>query len=151
MRPSGLDWSKTEPHSLFYLPCQAQNPSDSFFLDFSGPTRSPITPSTWLQNASIPLQPELETAPIYENQQSEVNDKVIQEAVGFWRTSKAYPGQGNEMFFNLALSLRRAGMSLHQIEAKLREEAQYGRSPAERLAQISSIITSLLKSFVRVA
>ena len=30
-RPSGLDWSKSLPTSLFYLPCQAQKSGDSFF------------------------------------------------------------------------------------------------------------------------
>jgi hypothetical protein len=98
MRPSGLDWSKTQPHSLFYLPCQAQNPADSFFIDFDSSTRSPITPSTWVENVSIPLQPELEIVPVYENQRSKVNEKLVQEAVGIWRGSKAYPGKGNEMF-----------------------------------------------------
>jgi hypothetical protein len=28
-RPSGLDWSKSLPTSLFYLPCQAQNPGET--------------------------------------------------------------------------------------------------------------------------
>jgi hypothetical protein len=31
-RPSGLDWSKSYPTSLFYLPCQAKNSDDSFFM-----------------------------------------------------------------------------------------------------------------------
>jgi hypothetical protein len=32
-RPSGLDWSKSCPTSLFYFPCQAQCPDDSFFIE----------------------------------------------------------------------------------------------------------------------
>ena len=32
-RPSGLDWSKSFPTSLFYFPCQAQSPDDSFFIE----------------------------------------------------------------------------------------------------------------------
>jgi hypothetical protein len=44
-RPSGLDWSKSYPTSLFYLPCQAQNPDDSFFIEgIEG--RYPLNPST---------------------------------------------------------------------------------------------------------
>jgi hypothetical protein len=31
MPRSGLDWSKSYPTSLFYLPCQGENPQDSFF------------------------------------------------------------------------------------------------------------------------
>lgn len=149
MRPSGLDWSKTQPHSLFYLPCQAQNPADSFFMDFSGPTRSPITPSAWVENVSIPLQPELEMVPEFENRQSQINGAMVGEAVGTWRISVGHPGRGDQMFFHLALGLRRAGMSHQQIEATLGSEAQYGRSPSERLAQIPSIMASLRKSFAR--
>ena len=149
MRPSGLDWSKTFPHSLFYLPCRAQNPSHSFFLNFGGPSRSPINPSTWLENIRVPLQPEPETALVYdEMSQGSVNEELVQDAVNTWRSS-AHPGQGNEKFFNLALSLRRAGMSHHEIERTLRAEAQFGRTPSERLAQIRSIMVSLRKSFVR--
>jgi hypothetical protein len=32
-RPSGLDWSKSFPTSLFYFPCQAQCADDSFFIE----------------------------------------------------------------------------------------------------------------------
>jgi hypothetical protein len=39
-------------------------------------------------------------------------------------------------------------MGLQQIEAKLREEAAYGRTPSERLAQILNIIMSLRKFVV---
>ena len=35
-RPSGLDWSKSLPTSLFYLPCQTQTSRDSFFHDYCG-------------------------------------------------------------------------------------------------------------------
>ena len=48
-RPSGLDWSKSLPTSLFYLPCQAQTSGDSFFHDYCGDDRQPLQPSIWLQ------------------------------------------------------------------------------------------------------
>ena len=51
------------------------------------------------------------------------------------------------MFFELALSLKRAGMPFPQIEGTLRSEARYGRTPNERLAQISSIMASLRTYF----
>ena len=40
-------------------------------------------------------------------------------------------------FFNYALSLRSAGMSLKDIEATLRDQATFGRSAHERRVQIS--------------
>ena len=58
MRPSGLDWSKSYPTSLFYLPCQAENPQDSFFHEhIEG--RHPLNPSTWIENSAIPLRQHL--------------------------------------------------------------------------------------------
>jgi hypothetical protein len=50
---------------------------------------------------------------------------------------------GATMFFDLALSLKRAGMPFPQIESTLRSEAQYGRTRDERLAQVPSILASL--------
>ena len=57
-----------------------------------------------------------------------------------------YPGEGNRRFFVYAVALRTAGMSLPDIESKLVEEAQFGRSPKERREQIPSIIASLKKT-----
>jgi hypothetical protein len=52
-------------------------------------------------------------------------------------------GEGNVRFFNCAISLRSAGMSLKDIEQKLRDEAEFGRTPAQRRAQIPSIMNTL--------
>jgi hypothetical protein len=56
-------------------------------------------------------------------------------------------GSGDMMFFGLALALRRTGMNLPEIEMTLRGEAQFGRSPKERRAQIPSIMNSLRRYF----
>jgi len=48
-----------------------------------------------------------------------------------WRQSRKYPGEGNDRFFNYAVSLRSAGISLNDIELKLRDEATFGNSPKE--------------------
>jgi hypothetical protein len=47
------------------------------------------------------------------------------------------------MFFDLALSLKYAGMDFAQIESTLRSEAQHARTPNERSVQIPSIMASL--------
>ena len=57
-RPSGPDWSKSPPTSLFYLPCQAKNSGDSFFHDHAEAGRQLLTPSIWMENIVVPLQPE---------------------------------------------------------------------------------------------
>ena len=49
------------------------------------------------------------------------------------------------MFFQFGVDLRSAGMPLGEIESTLMEEAKHGRSPAERRAQIKSIMATLRK------
>jgi hypothetical protein len=140
-RPSGLDWSKSCPTSLFYFPCQAQCPDDSFFIEcMEG--RYPLKPSTWIENTAVPLQPTLE--PVEPHiQVSRIDEGMVQSAISTWRTSPSNPGRGNVMFFDLALSLKYAGMAFPEIERTLRSEAQYARTPNERLAQIPTIVNSL--------
>ena len=44
-RPSGLDWGRSDPTSIFYFPCQARCADDSFFVEkIEG--RYPLNPST---------------------------------------------------------------------------------------------------------
>ena len=142
-RASGLDWSKTHPTSLFYLPCQAQEPEHSFFVDHREDGRQPLQPSIWIRNATIPLQPELEPAVQPGALGDAVDEALVERAKEAWRGSTGQPGRGNQMFFNLALSLRRAGMSRRGVEHTLRSQAESGRHPKERKAQIPSILASL--------
>jgi hypothetical protein len=141
-RPSGLDWSKSLPTSLFYLPCQAQTSRDSFFQDYGGENRQPLQPSIWLQNMTFPLQSEFEVVQA-DVPRAGVDEVLVQRAKDIWRGSKEQPGMGDAMFFNLAMSLRRAGMDLYLIESTLRSEAEFGRTPKERLSQVPSIMSSL--------
>ena len=43
----GFDMGKLVPSSLFYLPCQARDPANSFFIDHDAPGRVPIDPYVW--------------------------------------------------------------------------------------------------------
>jgi hypothetical protein len=137
--PSGLDWSKST--SLFYFPCQAQCADDSFFIErIEG--RHPLNPSTWIEHVNVPLQPTLEPVKP-NNHENGVDWKRVHLAIDTWRTSKWQPSTGNDMFFDLAISLKCAGMSFQEIEEKLHTEADHARSPQKRLAQIPSIMSSL--------
>jgi hypothetical protein len=46
-RTHGFDLGKLTPSSLFYLPCQAQNSADSFFIDHNSSSRLPLDPYVW--------------------------------------------------------------------------------------------------------
>ena len=92
---------------------------------------------------TFPLQPEFEVLGQHEISRAGVDEVLVQSAKEIWRDSKGQAGRGDEMFFNLAMSLRRAGMDFYQIESTLRSEAEFGRTPKERLSQVPSIMSSL--------
>ena len=144
MRRSGLDWSKRPPTSLFYLPCQAKNPEHSFFGHQPGEA---IDPQQWLEHSAV--EPHVEFGPRESDRPAlrrPVNENKVQAAIKQWRTSTSIPGKGNDMFFQLAVDLRSAGMSLNEIEYTLIDEAKHGRSPSERRTQIPSIMATLRRN-----
>ena len=53
----GFDMGKLTPSSLFYLPCQAENPALSFFIDHNSPDRAPIDPYIWAGYAANHRRP----------------------------------------------------------------------------------------------
>jgi hypothetical protein len=141
-RPSGLDWSKSVPTSLFYFPCQAQSPDDSFFIEcMEG--RYPLNPSTWIENSAIPLQPKFESFDPLGNKTSEIDRAAIELAVKLWRASQVQPGNGHHMFFMLARSLKLAGMDYPEIEMTLRSEVEFAYTPSERKSEIQGLIRDL--------
>jgi hypothetical protein len=140
---SGLDASKKVPTSLFYLPCQANEPSHSFFTDYNDVKREILDPIKWVSNTVVHF-PQLDgRASTQPRQTRKVDEAAVEQATRVWRESPKYPGEGNTRFFNYALALRTAGMSLNEIELKLRDESTFGRSPRERVSQIPSIMTTL--------
>ena len=140
---SGLDWSKSAPTSLFYLPCQAKDPAQSFFIDYDGPERFPLDAVAWIENGPIPLQPESPDCSEPWADGKEIDQLRVQRAITEWRN--APKGMGNYSFFRLGLECKRAGMNLGQIETLLKTEAQFAHSRSDRKAQIPSILTSLQK------
>jgi hypothetical protein len=145
-RPSGLDWLKIVPTSLFYFPCQAQSPDDSFFIEYME-GRYPLNPSTWIKKSAIPLQPTFESLDPLGNETSEVDRAAVELAVKLWRASQVEPGNGHHMFFMLASSLKLAGMDYPEIEMTLRSEADYAYTPGERKGEIPGLIRDLREYF----
>lgn len=144
LRRSGLDWSKRPASSLFYLPCQAKEPCESFFTDYNGSGREVLDPLLWIEHSVIPIT--LEPKPLTRCEPKEVNAAGVEKARSEWRQSSNFPGEGNTRFFQFAVDLRGAGLCLIEIEATLRAEANFGRSPKKRLNQIKSVMRSLAQS-----
>ena len=142
---SGLDVSKKSATSLFYLPCQAKDPSQSFFKDYNDDRRKILYPMRWIENTVVQFPATETKGKAQPRQARQVDQAAVAEATRVWRQNKQHPGEGNTRFFEYAVSLRTAGMSLDETESKLAEEAKFGRSPRERAAQIPSIMKTLRK------
>jgi hypothetical protein len=140
-KPSGLDWSKRNPTSLFYLPCLAKDQAASFFTYYDDAGRKALDPVIWITNTTPePAEPE----PVWdENEHRAVNYAIVDAARCEWRATPK--GQGNDAFFRFALKLRKAGLSPVEIEAILTEETGHAHSPKDRLAQIKGIMDTLFK------
>lgn len=143
-KPSGLDWSKRAPVSMFLAPCQAHDPSQTFFTGhLEG--RTVLDPIRWIQNGVIRLPPRPRSQ-VHTKPRDAVDQILMERAATEWRASSGFPGEGNARFFTYARTLQKAGMSMHDIEDRLISEATYGRSPDKRKAQVKSIIASLSRS-----
>jgi hypothetical protein len=145
----GFDMGKLVPSSLFYLPCQAVNPLDSFFMDFRDKHRVPLDPYEWAGYAANHARPEPALViqpipagpvlpPIPETKCPKLrlvrellrNEQVAkrhanrldrqQAAIEKWRAAPVKGG--NAAFFQLGVDLRGIGLSLSEIETTLRQE-----------------------------
>jgi len=151
-----------------YLPCQAKKPADSFFREFNDDLRGPLDVALWLDACIATLRPEPEPEPeaaaapkplvsegavsdhlreLRQKLQAERAAKpsqIIEDAEREWRRTPH--GHGHEAFFRLALALHRAGLTDPDLTHRLREEAEYARSPRDRKAEIKGIVKKLDQS-----
>lgn len=132
-RQHGLDVSKLHAASLFYAPCQAADPSASFFHDHAEQPRTALDVDRWLTAglSSMAVRP-------VPSLDGPIERCAVQKAIGKWRAAPA--GTGHSAFFALAAHLKRAGLSAMEIESLLTQEAQHARSPRERRAEIPNLI-----------
>lgn len=171
-RRHGFDESKFNAASLFYLPCQAKNPADSFFREFDEPWRGPLNVERWLGDCIATLRPEPElepetdfaaaaapTPPVSEGaicerltqlrqklqaDRAAKPSQIIEDAEQEWR--RAPQGHGHEAFFRLARKLHWAGITGSHLQQKLREEADHAHSRKDRRAEINGIVKKLDQS-----
>jgi hypothetical protein len=164
----GFDMSKLTPSSLFYLPAQAANPADSFFLDYDEARRAPLDPYVWAEYASNHVLPEEDVSvaivttyshpPTIPPRGSVVTDLAgdhsserasdglaarRERAIQKWRDAASTPKIGNRKFFDLGRDLANTGMDDADIARNLHAEAGFGRSPDQRRKQVKSILRSL--------
>jgi hypothetical protein len=154
----GIDRSKRPACSMFYVPCQAQNPTKSFWREFAGVE---IDPLIFIDNYLLPDPTEYVAAPAFANPASDglkrlreaisrtSNDNEVAKAnqvslvVSQWRN--APKGEGSREFFNLARNLHRLGHDAASIRDRLTSEVIYARHPDERRREISGVVAKVTK------
>ncbi|AVM75531.1 DEAD/DEAH box helicase family protein [Magnetospirillum gryphiswaldense] len=154
----GIDKSKRPACSMFYVPCQAKDPSKSFWVEFPGVD---IDPLFFIENYLLPDPTEYVASTAFANPVSDgmkrlreaiartSNDNEVAKArqvsmvISQWRN--APKGEGSKEFFLLGCRLRDLGLDESSIRQKLNEEAAYARHPDERRKQISRIVASVIK------
>ncbi len=160
-RLHGFDRATMTASALYYLPSQAKHPAGSFFLDFADQKRRPLEPYAWIKRSIIHPEPEpvVQSAPptappvcgggspalkaIRAGLASKAQQSSVAGASRRWRAVAMVPGQGHKDFFKLGVALRAAGLDDFAMGQALRDEAQYARSPEERLREVREIIKSL--------
>lgn len=177
----GFDMSKLVPSSLFYLPCQAKNPADSFFMDFANRKREPLNPYQWAKFAANrarpqpgvlppaalarPVNPAPNDAPatisaklrairdrLRAAQPASEQDRQAERRDAALETWRTAPkGDGNRAFFVLGSTLVRLGLSRSEVEVTLWQEASHAHSPKERRAEIKSMLRKLRPSPFKLA
>jgi hypothetical protein len=159
----GFDTSKFVPSSLFYLPCQAKDPKDSFFVDFEGDA---LDPWEW-GAASIAMshdpeitRPQLELA--NDNAQerrrgsvalNSLRDKLASEdhtpdrasriayAMAFYASIPSGMGLRHTGFFGLGLALKRLGLNDNEIFGHLTDADSDGSRRKKKA--IDGVVKSL--------
>ncbi len=162
----GFDTSKFVPSSLFYLPCQAEDPMDSFFEDFEGDALDPwewgVAAIAMSQDPEITRQQLEFTNDNVESRQggsdklNALRDKLesedasigktagIANAIAVYKSTPSGMGLRHTGFFRLGLALKRFGLNENEIVENL-NEADFDGSRRKKNA-IVSVMKSLKDS-----
>jgi hypothetical protein len=143
---SGLDWSKHAPTSMFLLPRQAQDASQSFF-DYHHEGRETLDPSTWIENASLAhFMPEFVdvddvVAVVAELTEADTRSSKVSRQpklpAAIQRFRFAEPGTGHDAFLDVAKAAFWDGMPFFLIKNTLESVAEHApRSSRERKSNI---------------
>ncbi len=135
-RRHGLDVTKMHAAAMFYAPCQATDPTASFFHDHNEQPRTALDVDHWMTagRSSTAAKP-VTMLPLLHGP---IEKGAVDKAIAKWRAAPA--GSGHSAFYALAAKLKRAGMSAVELESLLTQETQHARSLRERHAEIPNLI-----------
>ncbi len=169
MKKHGLDLSKINAASMFYLPARAQDPTASFFKDFNDGRRMALNPYDWatrclgygdpdplpepVEPATTPSRsiPPSTASPALRAMRAALEAKIVQDpevkrarkveaAIAGWRENGSQAGQGRTQLWSLAQTLQAAGLDRHEGERILHAEVYSAHNPGERRAEIKGLV-----------
>ncbi|AWB24715.1 hypothetical protein DA075_06015 [Methylobacterium currus] len=137
----GID-HKRNGCDLFYLPCQPQDPTGAFFMDFKK-DRKPLKVKDWIFHgvseddaAYQPAPPPLSVS----DELTPEQELKVADALREWDAVGSKRGNGNEGIFKLGLRLRHVGLSAWGLETALMQAAANANSPSDRKADVRRFI-----------
>ena len=139
----GFDMTKLTAESLFYLPCQAENPKNSFFIEYEGTI---LDPKKWLKSIEIQSPKTPDRKPYSVIRKGPRSKLQIDGAKDEYKTVPAGLGRRNLEFFNLGWKLKRFGLDEFERRQHLRD-ADWDHSRGEKA--IRDIEKTLLKDSYR--
>lgn len=143
----GID-CRPNPSQLSLLPCQSQDRKASFLLDKTK-GKEPLNVEVWLEHQSwFEGDDDFYGLPAVsdDGESTELTPEqmvIINAATDRWDTFGKQKGNGDAGIFALYLDLRRARISITEIEWRLYRAAQYSSSPSQRKDQVRRIINNL--------
>lgn len=148
----GID-CRPNPSQLSLLPCQSQDRKASFFLDKTK-GKEPLDVDTWLEHQSwfdgddefyqLPPVPD-------DGEETELTPEqavIINAATNQWETFGKLRGNGDAGIFTLYLELRRARISITEMEWRLYRAAGQSSSPGDRKDQVRRLIQNLRRKTI---
>ncbi len=139
-RYNGID-NRSGPSQLSIFPCQSKERDASFFIERTE-GRRPLDVSTWLKQKSwmnegdgffdLPYPYDLGDETVLTDEQQ----TIISEATHRWETHGKLRGNGNRGIFLFFIALRRARLSITEIEWRSYDAASRASSPKERKDQV---------------
>ncbi|WP_139342589.1 hypothetical protein [Methylobacterium radiotolerans] len=151
-RFDGID-CRPNPSQLSLLPCQSQDRKASFFFD-STKGKEPLNVDLWLEQQlwfqgddtfyDLPAVPD-------GGEEKELTPEqliLIHAATDRWETVGRSSGNGDAGIFALYLELRRARISIIEMEWRLYRAAEQSSSPTDRKDQVRRLIQNLRRKAI---
>ena len=141
----GIDLGKMSASNLFYLPCQAKDPKNSFFVDYHH-NRMILVPEDWIQNSIISQTKSVLVSTFVTDEPLTTEQQVrFDSALSHWYSHGTKAGNGDQGLWKLATELKAIGLSPDRIEQILKDAARSATSPKDRINQISRIMKQIRK------